>query len=121
MLLYVGLLREDGTEPPSDSGYIRPYTAEFDLIPELNEFREFLFPAAVNPGYGLISSVGLFDVPEGGEPLKTWALPELVNVHEGVTPFLHGGKLMRGIEMSVRSLTFTKDVCEGTVYSVPSV
>ena len=113
MLIYVGLLREDGTEPSSDSGYIRPYTTEFDHLPELNEFREFLFPAAVSLGYGAVASVALFDVPEGGEPLKTWALPELVDVQEGVTPFLHGGKLMRGIEMSVRSLTFTKDVCRG--------
>lgn len=113
MLLYVGLLREDGTEPPSDSGYIRPYTTEFDHVPELNEFREFLFPAAVKPGYGFVASVALFDVPEGGEPLKTLSLPGVVDVHEGVTPFLYGGKLMRGVEMSVRSLTFTKDVCEG--------
>lgn len=113
MLLYVGLLKEDGTEPPSGSGYIRPHTTEFDHVPELTEFREFLFPAAVNTGYGLISSVGLYDSPDGGEPLKTLSLPGLVDVHEGVTPFLHEGKLLRGVEMSVRSLTFTKDACEG--------
>lgn len=102
MRIYVALLTGG-----KESDYGRVYTDEFDHVPELDEFREFLLHPAVDGGYGLVNAVALYGCETGGEPLKVFCLPEPVDVHAGVIPFLHGGKLMRGVEVRAESLTRT--------------
>lgn len=109
MRIYVELLT-GGKEPRGG----RVYTDEFDHIPELDEFQTFLLHPAAD-GHNIVNAVALFDCETGGDPLKVFHLPHPVDVHAGVTPFLHNGELMRGIEIHAEARTNTEAVAKSCI------
>ena len=92
---YIGLLRCDGTEPPSGSGYARADPGDIGN-------QEIVFPAVNAPGYGVVTDYGLFERPYGGAPLRTWSLSEPVNVHPGTVPVIHNGRLLLGVDVTAQ-------------------
>lgn len=110
MRIYVALLTGG-----KESNYGRVCTDEFDHVPELDEFREFLLHPAVDGGYGLVNAVALYGCETGGDPLKVFQLPHPVDVHAGVIPFLHNGELMRGIEIHAEARTNTEAVAKSCI------
>lgn len=99
---YLGLLRADGTEPPRKAGYQRVDVGEADIwdIPRIPYTAQIVFPDVTAPGCGLITDYALYDRPDGGEALMVWHLPEPVDCHSGIIPFIHNGKLYRGLDVS---------------------
>ena len=98
---YIGLLRSDGTEPDKASGYRRTCIGEISratAVPTLLLEYQVVFPDVTAPGYGVIAAAALYDREEGGEPLYAWNLPEALDVHQGVVPVIHKGRLWRGVE-----------------------
>lgn len=103
--MYIGLLN-DKTEPSHTSGYAR---VEGDLTVPV------FFP--VSKGYGLITHIAVFDTAEGGDPVETIELAAPVDCHEGVTPFIHDGKLLRGMAVSARGVLRAAGECKtGNIY-----
>ena len=101
---YISLLCADGSEPPAASGYARACIGEVDTIdiPTLLQERKTLVPKATAPGSGKIAAMAVSDRPKAGEALWVWPLPEPLDCHEGVTPFLYDGQLYRGVEMEAK-------------------
>lgn len=96
---YIGLLRADGTEPDKASGYRRTYIGKTEEeLPGILAERQVVFPDVTAPGYGIIAAAALYDREEGGDPMDTWQFPEALDVHEGVVPVIHKGRLWRGVE-----------------------
>lgn len=104
--MYIGLLN-DNIEPSPVSGYAR---VEGDLTGTV------FFPAS--KGYGVITHIAVFDTAEGGDPVDVIELDKPVDCHEGVTPFVHGGKLYRGKEMSARGVLRATGACNTGSISV---
>lgn len=98
--MYIGLLNNK-TEPSPASGYAR---VEGDLTGPV------FFP--VSKGYGVITHIAVYEAAEGGDPVETIELAEPVDCHEGVTPFIHGGKLLRGMEVSARGVLHAAGECK---------
>lgn len=99
---YIGLLGNDLTEPPKESGYKRVPSGDVNLL-ENTDFlkgRQFVFPEVTSPGYGQIFCAALYDAEKDGNILYIWPLPQSVDVHEGVIPGLINGQLLRGIDVS---------------------
>lgn len=94
--MFIGLLC-GVNEPNPSSGYAR---IEGYLTQTL----------AFNPssGYGMVTHIALYDEADGGAPLKTIELPEPVDVHAGVIPIIHEGRLLRGVDVTAHILTATK-------------
>lgn len=100
MDFFMGLLREDGTEPPAASGYTRVSVGKV-LITSIGNIpyaQQIVFPDVMPPGYGNITDLALFLEKEGGEAVVLWDLPEPIDVHQGVVPVIHNGKLWRGVD-----------------------
>ena len=97
--IYIGLLTDEGTEPPKESGYARVAVEGFAPAEDL-----VIFPDAVGPGYGNVTHYGLFDRDKGGETVSLWPLPEPVNAHAGTVPLIWGGKMLLGVDVSARVL-----------------
>lgn len=96
---YIGLLRADGTEPDKASGYRRvAVEAKWEDSLCLVKGSQIVFPDVTAPGYGVISTAAVYEQNEGGEPVFTYPLPEALDVHQGVVPVLHRGRLWRGVE-----------------------
>ena len=97
---YIGLLRADGTEPDKASGYRRVMAEaeEGTILASLLETQQIVFPDVTAPGYGVICAAALYDREEAGEALCLWKFPEAVDVHQGVVPVIHKGRLWRGVE-----------------------
>lgn len=97
---YIGLIRKDGTEPDKLSGYRRTYIGETEetKLSEILMKHQVVYPDVTAPGYGVICEAALYDREEGGEPMDTWLFPDALDVHEGVVPVIHKGKLWRGVE-----------------------
>ena len=104
MEMYIGLLRPDGTEPDKASGYCRVRVDAEAGAPfrALWEGQQIVFPDVTAPGYGRISAAVLYDQEEDGKPLCFWKFPDTVDVHQGVVPVIHKGRLWRGVETQVR-------------------
>lgn len=100
---YIGLLRADGTEPDKASGYRRvAVEAKWEGSLCLVKGSQIVFPDVTAPGYGVISTAAVYKQNEGGEPVFTYPLPEALDVHQGVVPVLHRGRLWRGVETQVK-------------------
>lgn len=96
---YIGLLRSDGTEPDKASGYRRVAVEDkWEDSLCLVKGSQIVFPDVTAPGYGVISTAAVYEQNEGGEPVFTYPLPEALDVHQGVVPVIHKGKLWRGVE-----------------------
>lgn len=109
---YVGLIREDGTEPPASTGYKRQYVDILD-----NDCGAVFFDTVKEPGYGVIVRTGLFIDEESGDPVIDWRLTKPVEVVAGVTPFIQDGKLLCGVGVSAKSCsnTLSRNGTGGTV------
>lgn len=99
--IYVGLLRADGTEPESASGYQRVPAAP-ETVPQFLQAQQIVFPDVTAPGYGEIVCVAAWKREFGGVSMTAWPLPEPVNVHEGVVPVLHKGRLLLGVDVRAK-------------------
>lgn len=106
--IYFGLGRSDCTEPSSESGYSR-IAIETSADPNgisLSDLQ-LTFPEATGAGYGVVATVMLFDSADAVQPRRSWNLPEPADVHAGVTPVIHKGNLIRGIDISAKILLHT--------------
>ena len=102
---YIGLLRSDGTEPDKASGYKRTYVKDLEKPSEARQLlleHQIVFPDVTAPGYGIIAQAAIYDREEGGEPRYICQLPEALDVHQGVVPVIHKGRLWRGVETQVK-------------------
>lgn len=97
---YVGLIREDGTEPPAETGYRRQFVDMVDT-----DSNAVFFDQVQEPGYGVIVRTGLFADVEGGDPVIDWKLSKPVEVVAGVIPFIQDGRLLCGVGVSAKSFT----------------
>lgn len=88
--MYVGLLI-GSKEPPYSKGYARV----------CGDFEQTLtFP--VSSGYGLVTSIALFENEIGGVPTKVVELPQPVDCHDGVIPIIHNRQLLRGLDVTAQ-------------------
>jgi hypothetical protein len=108
--VYVGLLRADMTEPCVESGYTRVEVPCANLK-DLYCGRQIVFPDAMAPGYGVITSVAVYDKKFGGEVVDAWNLLAPQDVHEGVVPLLYNGTLYRGMEVQAKVELGSMDLC----------
>lgn len=110
--IYIGLLRADGTEPDETSGYCRAIAqgtqADFNRILEEGQT---VFPDVTAPGYGLITAAAAWNTEEGGTTAAFWNLPEPVDVHPGVVPVIHKGKLYRGVAVQAEITVNPNALC----------
>lgn len=87
-------------EPARESGYAR---AEVEFFQPAGA-APVMFPNSVGIGYGRVTHYAIFDRPKGGVPLRMWKLPSPVNAHAGTIPFLKGGDLFLGVDVSARCI-----------------
>lgn len=101
---YMALFRSDNSEPPRESGYTRADVGDVDIwnFPQVPYEKDIIFPDVTALGGGLITGYALYNQPEDGDPLYIWMLPEPVDCHEGIVPFIHQGKLYRGLDVSAK-------------------
>lgn len=101
--IYVGLLRADGTEPDSSSGYKRTIVQGTpETVSQLLQTGQIVFPDVTEPGYGEVVAVAAWHREFAGVPICAWPLPESVTVHAGVVPVIHKGKLLMGVDVKAR-------------------
>lgn len=108
--VYIGLLRADMTEPCAESGYARAEVPCANLR-DLYCGRQIVFPDVKAPGYGVITSVAVYDKKNDGMVVDAWNLPAPQDVHEGVVPLLYNGVLYRGMEVQARVELGSMDLC----------
>lgn len=110
---YIGLLRTDGNEPSSESGYARVAMGNVAIpdIPGLLLRGQIVFNDVIAPGYGDIAAVALFQESENSPALWVWSLPSPVDVHEGVIPAIVNGQFIRGREVQAKVYLQSKDLC----------
>lgn len=113
MTAYIALLHADGTEPDKASGYQRVCIGEVDAIdiPTVLQGRQIVFPDVTAPGYGYIAAITVSDWEKAGAALWVWPLPEPMDVHKGVVPVIHNGKLYRGMEVQAKAVVRSADLC----------
>lgn len=99
--MFIGLLCGDH-EPDPSSGYAR-----------VEGYLTQTLAFNTSSGYGMVTHIALYDDAEGGEPLKTIELPEPVDVHDGVIPIIHEGKLLRGIDITAKLKIHTSGQSKG--------
>lgn len=92
--MYIGLF-VGFTEPDPSTGYAR---VEGDLS------QTIVFPPS--RGYGAITHIGVFG--ENGGLVNRLPLPEPVDCHDGVIPFIHEGRLFRGVDVTAKVVAGTK-------------
>lgn len=111
--IYVGLLRADGTEPDPASGYKRAIVqGTLETVSSLLQTGQIVFPDVTEPGYGEIVCVAAWKREFGGVSLTAWPLPEAVNVHAGVVPVIHKGKLLMGVDVKARCIVMPGTQCK---------
>ena len=113
MDVYLGLLRVDGNEPQATSGYKRVYIGEItrELLLELMNNHQTAFPVAIAEGYGVIQAIVAYAGSESKEMIEKWDLPEPVDVHKDVIPFIFRGTLYRGLEIQAEICLQSDDLC----------
>lgn len=101
---YIGLLRQDGSEPPQDSGYARSPAGEVGIwdLAMAATLEDHIFPDVPEPGWGEITDYAVYDAPEGGNLMLTFGLPKSVNCHAGTIPVIHEGRLLLGVDVSAK-------------------
>lgn len=106
--LYLGLLRDDGTEPPTESGYhrVEVTTTEDAYVDTV------AFPEVRAPGYGNITDVVLYDQLQNGNIVLLLPQPSAQNVHTGIIPFVRNGQLYRGVDVSASFVASMADDCK---------
>lgn len=111
--VYLALLRADGTEPESESGYERADLGLYDIVskPDIFGGRQIVFPDVREPGYGMISAVALCDRKIDGNYLKVWRFSSEQNCHAGVVPVIYNGQLYRGMEVQAKVTMNSADLC----------
>lgn len=125
---YMGLLRSDGTEPPKESGYARIPVGVVEVrfnfpernidcteIQKLPFGKQIVFPDVAAEGYGAITTLALFFSQTGGDAVWLWPLPEPVDLKPGMIPFIHNGRLYKGVEVKARIVAKSADQCGGEV------
>lgn len=111
--IYVGLLRADGTEPESSSGYKRTIVqGTSETVAQLLQNGQIVFPDVTDPGYGEIVCVAAWKREYGGVSIAAWPLPEPVTVHAGVVPVIHKGKLLMGVDVKARCIVKHGEQCK---------
>lgn len=111
-MLYIGLLRSDGTEPEASSGYRRTaVNVERNMLSRLLEEGQIVFPDVTGPGYGRIDAAAAWNMEEGGMPLIHWNLPEPTEVPAGVVPVIHRGRLWKGVDVKARVQVAPGSMC----------
>lgn len=111
--IYVGLLRADGTEPDPASGYQRSIVqGTSETVSQLLKAGQIVFPDVTEPGYGEVVCVAAWKREFGGVSLTAWPLPEPVNVHAGVVPVIHKGKLLMGVDVKARCIVKPAAQCK---------
>ena len=100
---YLGLLDKEGREPDRALGYSRCSVGNVEIwdIPMWPENNMAVFNE-VTSSYGDIHAYCMYDCAEGGEPLYIWPVKEPLDIHEGVIPIINNGRLMRGVDVSIR-------------------
>lgn len=102
--VYFGLGCDNNhAEPSAESGYSRvdaETSVDLDSI-SLSDLQ-LVFPESTGSGYGIVTSVMMFDSADAVEARRSWNLPEPADVHAGVTPVIHKGRLIRGIDISAK-------------------
>lgn len=109
--VYIGLLREDLTEPSKSTGYQRTYLGELEEI-DLQKIlmeNQVVFPDVLFPGYGVIHFAALYLTGIGGQALDCFEFMDKYDIHEGVVPVIHKGKLWRGMDTKV-TLNIQNDI-----------
>ena len=99
---FIALLRADGSEPSTDSGYTRSDMGEvdiFDLAPAVLQHNH-IFSDVPAPGWGEITAYAVYDAPEGGNIMLMFGLPKPINCHAGTIPVIHNGRLLLGVDVS---------------------
>lgn len=109
-MLYAGLLRLDGTEPPQESGY-RRIPVPGAKLPNALFGRQIVFPDVTAPGYGVVDKITVYVDESAPMYLASWDLPEPLDVHEGVIPIIANGRLLRGLEMQAQVTMQSADLC----------
>lgn len=105
-MLYIALFRTDGTEPDKASGYRRiAVDAAPEDAPQLLQSRQIAFPDVTAPGYGMVAAAAVCTAETGGDTLCIRKFPEPLNVHAGVVPVIHNGRLYRGVDVKARVIT----------------
>ena len=66
-----------------------------------------------NPGYGMIHSIAAWDREFGGKLLHTWPMESALNVHSGVVPVIHNGRLWRGVDAKVEKVKVNQSAVAG--------
>lgn len=111
-MLYIALFGTDGTEPDKASGYHR---IAVDVAPEdapkLLQSRQIVFPDVTAPGYGMVAAVAAYAAESGGNALCIRKFPEPLEVHAGVVPVIHNGRLYRGVDVKARVMTQPSAQC----------
>ena len=99
---YAALLRADGSEPSTDSGYARSHIGEVDIfdLPVVATQNDHIFPDVAAPGWGEIVSYAVYDAPTDGNLMLVFGLPKPVNCHAGTIPVIHKGRLLLGVDVS---------------------
>jgi len=111
--IYIGLQRCDGTEP-AGAGYRRIIVSGTGQLPYALRGQQIAFPAVSSPGYGIITAIAAYGQATGGEALQVWPMECPVDVHQGVVPVIWDGKLLRGVEMQVKSVSVVPTAVCGT-------
>ena len=112
--IYIGLARADFTEPTAESGYTRICLGTYSLqeITNCLENKQIVFNEVRSPGYGHIAHMLLYLESEGSEPFYIWNVQPAIDVHEGVTPAIFNGHLIRGIEVQAEIILNSNDLCD---------
>lgn len=115
---YIALLRADGTEPDTASGYRRTNIGQRESTSGFPMDMAVPFPDVMAPGYSDITHWAMYDCSEGGKPLHKWSLPGPTTIHEGVMPVLKGGRLYKGVDIKARVVIRSADLCNAGGFRV---
>lgn len=112
-MVYIALLRADGTEPDAWTGYERICAGEAasEALPSFLQGKQIVFPDVRAPGYGMIHAMAACDKKTGGSILYRWPMETAMDVHQGVVPVIHNGKLWRGVEAKAKITVCPSAAC----------
>lgn len=112
-VIYIGLLRSDGTEPNNSSGYQRISVVSEDALHKILEEKQIVYPDVKAPGYGVVVAAAGYSQKEGGIPIVLWNFPESLDIHHGVVPVIYKGKLYRGVDIKATAVLQQNTNCRG--------